>query len=337
MDAKRLLIFGTVARIGSLAAAARDLGWTQPAVSQHVRALERELRVPLVVRSARGIVVTEAGAVLLGHADALAARLRAADAEMAALADSTAGSVRLATFPTAGATLVPAALQAMDARTPGLEVRLVDAEPPQALELLERGDVDAALVFRYDDEPAPGGASLVHHALGEDRLRAVLPSAHPLAGRSRLGLADLADERWVGGCPQCSEHLLRVCARAAFVPDVRHSTDDYVIVQSLVAQGLAVALLPELALLSVRNPGVAVLDVADAGTRRLFLVHHADAAGIPALRALLSGLTTTLPASSGSRLDAAPSLLDDMPGRVTSASEEGLVRPSFGGTRNVRP
>ena len=306
MDAKRLLIFGAVARTGSLAGAARELGWTQPAVSQHVRALERELRVPLVVRSVRGIAVTEAGSVLLGHADALAARLRAADAEMAALADSTAGSVRLATFPTAGATLVPAALQAMDALTPGLEVRLVDAEPTQALELLERGDVDAALVFRYDDEPVPGGRSLVHHPLGDDALRLVLPAGHPLAGRSGLRLADVADERWVGGCVRCSEHLLRACARAGFVPDVRHSTDDYVIVQSLVAQGLAVALLPELALLSARNPGVAVVEAADAGTRRLFLVHHADAGGIPALRALLSGLTATLPAPATSRLDARP-------------------------------
>lgn len=298
MDAKRLLVFGTVARTGSLAAAARELGWTQPAVSQHVRALEREVRVPLVVRGTRGVVVTEAGGLLLAHADALAARLRAADAEMAALADSTAGSVRLATFPTAGATLVPAALQAMEERSPGLEVRLVDAEPPQALELLERGEVDAALVFRYDDEAAPAGRSLVHHPLGDDVLRLVLPATHPLAGRSRLTLADLADERWVGGCVQCSEHLLRVCARSGFSPDVRHSTDDYVIVQSLVAQGLAVALLPGLALRSVRNPGVAVVDVAGAGTRRLFLIHHADAAGIPALRGLLDGLRAARPVPS---------------------------------------
>ncbi|MGV8978961.1 MAG: LysR family transcriptional regulator [Cellulomonas sp.] len=299
MDAKRLLIFGTVARAGSLAAAARELGWTQPAVSQHVRALERELRMPLIVRGSRGTVPTEAGLALLGHANAIAARLRAADAEVAALAETSAGSVRLAVFPTAGATLVPAAMAVLARRSPGLEVRLTDAEPPQALALLRAGEVDAALVFRYDDEPAqPGGPAspLVEHPLGEDAIRLVLPAGHRLVGRQRIHLADLAEERWVGGCVRCREHLLRVCARAGFVPDVRHSTDDYVIVQSLVAQGLAVALLPELALQSMRHRGVEVHDgVVGAGIRRIALTHHADAGGIPALRALLAALVETVP------------------------------------------
>jgi len=293
MDAKRLLIFGTVVRAGSLAAAARELGWTQPAVSQHVRALERELRLPLIVRSAHGAAATEAGLVLLAHANAVAARLRTADAEIAAIADSLSGSVRLAAFPTAGATLVPAAMQAMARQAPGLEVRLTDAEPTQALALLEAGQVDAALVFRYDDEPARNAATvshLVEHPLGEEAIRLVLPVGHRLAGREHVHLADLADERWVGGCVQCQEHLLRVCARAGFVPDVRHSTDDYVIVQSLVAQGLAVSLLPELALRSVLNPGVDVRDVGGAGTRRLAVTHHVDATGTPALRQLLAAL-----------------------------------------------
>lgn len=296
MDAKRMLIFGTVARAGSLAAAARELGWTQPAVSQHVRALERELRVPLIVRGAHGTVPTEAGLIVLAHANAVAARLRAADAEVAAIADSTAGSVRLATFPTAGATLVPTAMEVMVRRAPGLEVRLTDAEPPQALGLLDSGDVDAALVFRYDDEPAHSDRlvrALTDHPLGEDAIRLVLPAEHRLAGRQRVRLTEVAGERWVGGCVQCREHLMRVCARAGFAPDVRHSTDDYVIVQSLVAQGLAVALLPELALRSVRNRGIAVQDVDGVGIRRISVTHHPDAAGIPALRALVSALTET--------------------------------------------
>ena len=299
MDAKRLLIFGTVVRAGSLAGAARELGWTQPAVSQHVRALERELRVPLIVRSAHGVVATEAGRVVLAHANAVAARLRAADAEVAAIADSLAGCVRLATFPTAGATLVPAAMQLMTSRTPGLEVRLVDAEPTQALALLELGEVDAALIFHYDDEPGPPGGpseqggpvgALTEYALGEEAIRLVLPAGHPLSGRHQIHLSDLAAERWVGGCVQCSEHLVRVCARAGFTPDVRHSTDDYVIVQALVAQGLAVALLPELALRSVHHPGVEIRDVVGSGTRRLAVTHHTDAAAMPALRALLAAL-----------------------------------------------
>lgn len=291
MDPRRLIIFGTVVRAGSLGAAARNLGWTQPAVSQHVRALEREARQPLVVRGARGIVPTEAGRVLLAHADAVSARLRAAEAELAALADARSGTVRLAAFPTAGATLVARALAVLARDHPGVEVRLTDAEPPQALDLLAAGEVDAAVVFRYDDEPGETATPLVERELGEDGMRLVLPSGHPLAARSRLRLADLAGERWVGGCARCREHLVRVCGRAGFVPDVRHSTDDYVIVQSLVAAGLAVSLLPEAALEVVTRPDVEVRPVSGAGRRRISLVHHADAAAIPALRALTAALT----------------------------------------------
>lgn len=297
MDARRLLIFGSVVRSGSLAAAARELGWTQPAVSQHVRALERELRLPLVVRTARGITATEAGQALLAHADAVAARLRAADAELAALADARAGTVRLATFPTAGATIVPAALAILAQRYPGVEVRLTDAEPPQALDLLVAGDVDAAIVFRYDDEPAPvTPLPLAEHPLGQEAMRLVLPAGHRLASRRHLRLADAADERWVGGCVRCRDHLVRACARAGFTPDVRHSTDDYLMVQSLVAAGLAVALLPEAALRVATRPGVEVRDVAGGGRRHMALVHHPDAAGLPALRALLEALLAPLSA-----------------------------------------
>jgi DNA-binding transcriptional LysR family regulator len=292
MDPRRLLIFGSVVRSGSLAAAARELGWTQPAVSQHVRALERELRLPLVVRGARGITPTEAGLALLAHADAISARLRAADAELAALADARAGTVRLAVFPTAGATMVPAALAELAREHPGVEVRLTDAEPPEALDLLVAGDVDAAIVFRYDDEPPPVPAGpLAEHALGEEPMLLVLPAGHRLAARRRpLRLADAAGERWVGGCVRCRDHLVRAAARAGFAPDVRHSTDDYLIVQSLVAAGLAVALLPEAALRAATRPGVEIRDVTGGGRRRTSLLHHPDAARLPALRALLAAL-----------------------------------------------
>ena len=301
MDPRRLLIFGSVVRSGSLAAAARELGWTQPAVSQHVRALERELRLPLVVRGARGITPTEAGRTLLTHADAVAARLRAADAELAALAEARSGTVRLAVFPTAGATIVPESLAVLARSHPGVEVRLTDAEPPQALDLLAAGDVDAAIVFRYDDEPPAATGPFTEHPLGEESMRLVLPAGHRLAtGHPRLRLADAADERWVGGCVRCREHLVRAAARAGFTPDVRHSTDDYLIVQSLVAAGLAVALLPEAALQVVTRPGVRVREVSGGGRRHITLTHHPDAGGLPALRALLAALPrpdhATLPA-----------------------------------------
>jgi len=284
------MIFGEVVRAGSLGAAARTLGWTQPAVSQHVRALEREAGVPLVVRGSRGITPTDAGRRLVAHAEGVAARLRAAEAELASLADARAGTVRLVTFPTAGATLVPAALALLARAHPGVEVRLTEAEPPEALAVVGAGDADAALVFRHDDEPVAPDRVLAGHDLGDEELCLVLPAGHPLVARSGVGLADLAGERWVAGCARCREHLVRVCARAGFVPDVRHGTDDYVMAQALVAQGLAVTVLPRAALDAARHPGVVIRPLADAGRRRVRVVHHRDATGSPSLAALVDAL-----------------------------------------------
>ena len=118
MDPRRVLVFRAVARAGSLSAAARDLGWTQPAVSQHLQRLEREVGLPLLVRSTRGVTLTEAGQVLLGRADAVAGQLHMASEEMASLAQLRGGRVRLVAFPSAAATLVPAALKLLAARPP---------------------------------------------------------------------------------------------------------------------------------------------------------------------------------------------------------------------------
>ncbi len=294
MDVRRVEIFRAVAHAGSLAAAARQLHVTQPAVSQQVAALERQVGAPLVVRTTRGIRLTEAGRVLLVHADAVAARLRSAADELAALAALQTGTVRLAAFPSAAATLVPAALAALPA---GLEVRLQEAEPPEALVLVRSGEVDAALVFSYVWS-ADLGPDLVATPLAEDPVRVVTP-----AGESFDGLHDLSDRRWVSGCPRCGEHLLRVCGEAGFTPDVRHSTDDYVVVQALVAAGLGVALLPALALQAFRHPGVAVHRSAEACTRSLSLVQHAETSRTPALRALVRALAAhsgaKVPVSSG--------------------------------------
>ncbi|HYO34982.1 MAG TPA: LysR family transcriptional regulator, partial [Geodermatophilus sp.] len=113
MDPRRLLVFREVARAGSLAGAARALGWTQPAVSQQVKRLEVETGTPLVVREGRGVTLTEAGRRLLRHAEAIADRLAAAEQDVAALTGLATGVVRIAAFPTAAAVLVPPALAAL--------------------------------------------------------------------------------------------------------------------------------------------------------------------------------------------------------------------------------
>ncbi len=241
--------------------------------------------MPLVVRRPRGVQLTEAGRVLLRHAEAIAARLHAADDDIGALAELRAGTVRLAAFPSAGATLVPAAMSLLKRTHPGIDVRLRQAEPPEALDLLMDGQVDLAIVFTHEGHEAAAPSGLEHVPIGADPLRLVLPDSHPHAAdlSSEVNLRAFAGERWISGCERCTDHLLRACEDAGFAPDVRHSTDDYVVAQALIARGLGIGLLPGLALTAFRHPEVAVAAVAGLRPRRLYLVHHPEADQIPAV------------------------------------------------------
>lgn len=292
LDPRRLLILRAVARAGSISAGARALGWTQPAVSQHMAALERAARTPLLLRHSGGVTLTEAGRAAVGHADALAAHLDAAAREVADLAAARAGTVRLAAFPSALATVVPAALARL-ARTSGVEVRLVEAEPPEATALVREGDVDVALTFGYPEAPGAGtdpGPDLREVPLGTDPVELVLPADHPLAAAPGLGLADLARDDWVAGCVRCREHLVASAGGAGFAPRIRHETDDYVVVQALVAQGLAVSVLPRTALRAYRHPGVVTRAVPGLAGRTLHALHRPGVERVPAVAVLLAAL-----------------------------------------------
>ncbi len=284
MDPRRLLVFREVARAGSLTAAARTLGWTQPAVSQHLAALERSLGLPLVLRGPTGTALTEAGEVLLRRADAVAAELHAAGEEVAALAQLRAGRVRLQAHPSAAATLVPEAIRGLAASHPGVTVGLVEAEPPEALAAVEAGDADLALAFGYDAEPV-GLGPLVWRPLLSEPVHLVLPAE----GRS-VGLADFADADWIGGCERCRVHLVDCCRAAGFEPALRHETDDYVVVQNLVARGLGVTALPRSALRAYRHPGVRVVEERALGHRVVGVAHRPGAEQVPATAALLDEL-----------------------------------------------
>ena len=290
MDPKRLLIFRAVARAGSISAAARELGWTQPAVSQHLRALERSAGCALLLRGAGGVELTEPGRMLLARADALAVQLHMAEEELAELTALRRGRVRLAAYPSAAATLVPRAIAGLRARHPDVDVELAEAEPPEALALLATGDADLALVFAYDGDAPAEGPGLVWRPLGDEPVALVVAPDHRVARRRRLTLADLADEPWIVGCERCRAHAIRVCAEAGFEPTVRHVSDDYVVVQNLVAVGLGVTLLPRSALEAHPHPGVHVREHPSFGTRTFGIVHREGAEQVPATAALVREL-----------------------------------------------
>lgn len=292
MDPRRLLLLRDVARSGSLSGAARTLGITQPAVAQQVRALEAEAGTPLVVRAGRGVALTEAGRLLVAHADAVADRMAAAEQELGALAGLAAGTARLAAFPTAAAVLLPDALAALRQRAPGLQVRFDELEPPEAEAAVRAGEADLAVVFRHesDDEPVPG-----------DLLRLPL-TVHPVlvvtpAALQPVSLRELADEPWVAGCPRCRRHLLRCARVAGFVPDVRHATDDYLVVRRLVARGLGVALLPRWALDVAGVDGVHAAQVPEVDGRVVELLLRPDTRRVPAVSAVVGALEAALPAA----------------------------------------
>ncbi|MFW6775227.1 LysR family transcriptional regulator [Nocardioides sp. CPCC 205120] len=291
MDPRRVLLFRTVARAGSLSAAARELGTTQSAVSQQLRALEREAGGALLVRTARGTTPTEAGAALLARADAVHTALHQAQEELGALADLRAGTVRLAAFPSAAATLVPAVVRALQDDHPGLRVTLVEAEPPEAWAAVLAGDADAALVFGYDGPPADDGA-LAWVPLGVEPLHLVVPPGAGAPGGEGSAVPGewLAQQDWVAGCERCRGHLLERCRAAGFEPRLVHESDDYVVVQNLVAHGLGVTVLPQLALTAFRHPEVEVRRAPAFGERHVGVVHRPGAEDVPAVRAVMERL-----------------------------------------------
>lgn len=285
VDPRRLLLLRDVARSGSLSGAARNLGLTQPAVAQQIRALEAEAGTPLVVRAGRGVALTEAGRLLVAHADAVADRLVAAEQELGALSGLATGTVRLAAFPTAAAVLLPDALVALRQQAPGLQVRFDELEPPEAEAAVRAGEADVAVVFRHenDEEPVPG--DLLRVPLTQHPVLVVTPaSQHPMS------LRDLADAAWVAGCPRCRRHLLRCARTAGFVPDVRHATDDYLVVRRLVSLGLGVALLPRWALEIAGADGVRAVEVPEVDGRVVELLLRPDARQIPAVAAVVTAL-----------------------------------------------
>ena len=247
LDVTSLRIVRAIADCGTITAAAATLGYSQPAVSQHIRRLERRLGTALLERSGRRIRLTEAGEVLARHGTTVSSALAAAAAEVASLAGLRAGRVRLVAFPSSSASIVPAALALLRERHPNVQVTFEEAEPPESLESLRAGACDIALGFTYPPTgpAAPAGvegdlARLVVRHLLDDSPVLALPAGDSAADQDRLHVRDLADRTWIAGCPRCRGHLLRACEESGFTPDIAYATDDYVAVLALVARtGLA--------------------------------------------------------------------------------------------------
>jgi len=283
LDLNRLRVLAAVARHGSVTAAAAELHYSQPSVSHHLARLEAETGAQLFQRAGRGIRLTEAGLVLAERATEILGRVESASAELEAHVGLSAGRVRVAVFGSALVALMPEVSAELASRHPGLRLDLVDTHPPEAMAMLRAGEVDVAVVFRYDEtEPDPPGIRLTH--LLDD-------PTFLLTTDDRDAIAQHRDGRWVAGCVRCRAHLVELCDREGFEPEVAFTTDDMVGIQALVASGMGVATIPGLALRGHRNPDVNAYEVPGA-PRHGYAATYGEPPDPPPTAALLSVLTS---------------------------------------------
>ncbi|MER6633074.1 LysR family transcriptional regulator [Streptomyces sp. NPDC000987] len=285
-----LRVFLEVARHGSFTLAARTLGWTQSAVSRQISSLEAALGGgPLFDRLPRGVRPTEAGRILVPHAEAVTEALHGAGRELAALREAADGRLRFGAFATADAALVPHALAAFRARHPRVRVSREEGLTPALLGLLDAGRLDLAVVSTTGR--APLEAYELHHLLDES-LYVAVAAGHPLAGRDGpVRLGELADADWISGSSRPEGTLLDTASRQGFRPRVAHVVAEWTAKQGYVAAGLGVALVPALAAASVR-PDVALLRVLDedAPARAVYAATVRGRTPSPAALAFLAAL-----------------------------------------------
>ncbi|MGI5229675.1 LysR family transcriptional regulator [Actinoallomurus sp. CA-142502] len=283
MNLTHLRVLEAVARHGSVTEAAKELHYSQPSVSHHLRRLEAATGARLVQRVVRGIRLTPEGELLARRAREIIGRVDAASVELATQVGLRAGRVRVAGFQTVLSTIVPKAAAELSASYPGIELILTDVHAVEALRMLRAGHVDIALVFRHSDTPDEAEGLRLTHLL-DDPL-------YLISQKPDQRLEDHRDSAWVGGCERCRAAMVDACERAGFTPRISYFSDDMVVVQSLVAAGMGVATLPGLALEAHRTPGIHATEIT-GNTRQIFAATYGEPPDPPATTALINILKT---------------------------------------------
>jgi DNA-binding transcriptional LysR family regulator len=295
LDLRRLRLLRELSERGTIAAVADALQFTPSAVSQQLAMLEREAGVPLLERAGRGVRLTDAALVLVGHAEALLERAAQAEADLAAAAGTVAGRGRIAGFQSVLLRIALPAMEALAREAPRLRCEVFEAEPEQALPALALGDLDLVLGDEWQHQPLRLPDGVERHDLLRDEVQVVLPADHPAGRRHRTAvpLAELAGEAWTTGHAGMGweELTQRTCRElGGFDPDIRHRTNDATVGLALVARGLAVTLLPELPL-PARHPGIALRAIAERPVvRQIFAATRAADAARPSTQALLGAV-----------------------------------------------
>jgi DNA-binding transcriptional LysR family regulator len=295
LELRRLRLLRELRDRGTIAAVADALQFTPSAVSQQLAILERDSGVRLLERAGRGVRLTDAGLVLARHAESLLEHAAIVESDLSAAAGTVAGRARIAGFESVALRIALPAMHALARDAPSLRCELLELEPEEALPALALGDLDLVLGDEWQHQPRSLPDGVTRHELLSDRVRLLLPARHPAARRhsAAVPLAELAGDPWTAGHAGLGwdEMTRRTCRElGGFDPDIRHRTNDAGISLELVAQGLAVAMLPDLAL-PARLPGVKQRDIADAQlSRAIFAATRATDGSRPSTRALLEAV-----------------------------------------------
>ncbi len=287
LDVHRLRVFRSVVASGSIQAAATNLGYTPSAVSQHVSALQRETGLTLVRRVGRGISPTAAGRTLAAQVDGLLSRLGEVSALVGDLRAGRTGSLSIAYFASVGAAWLPAVVSALLSEYPGVRLDLSLREDVPT-DPADRPDLQIAVEQAGTDRP---GLS-AHHLL-EDPYVAVVAADDPLGRRSEVGLADLADRRWIDNDfarGWCRRNLIEAAHAAGFSPPFHIEAHDYPTAIAFVRAGIGITVLPELGARRLPDGVVTVPVVSPTPVRSIFALVQTSVEDTPPVQTALAEL-----------------------------------------------
>ncbi|MEI3847955.1 MULTISPECIES: LysR family transcriptional regulator [Microbacterium] len=295
IELRTIRILSAIEEEGSITAAAQRLGYSQPAVSQHLQRAESRIGMPLITRLGRRIKLTEAGAAIAAIAPQVIGAVDDVLTQLDGLTQLRSGNVRLRGFPSASSTLVPTLLNDVRTARPGIAISYTESEPHDSLEALASGECDVALVCGYDAaemDAAFESFGIESNALFVDPLYAVLPRDHPLADETTVDLVDLEDDDWISGW-----HTEEVCRNLGFTPKVSMTTDNFIAVLGLVARGFGVSLLPRLPLTTAAIPrGCVIKPTNPQEYRTIHVATMPERSSIPAVKlttGVIAGLDGT--------------------------------------------
>ncbi len=283
LDVNRLRVLLSVIETGSVTGAAEALFHTPSAVSQQLRKLELEVGQPLLRRLPEGMIATEAGVTLAGHARTILRQMDAAHADIDRLAHLEAGSVRLGTFPTIASSFLPQVIGTFRRENPSITMNVRSNRIDRLMDMLARGEVGLCLLWEYEWSPLDArrfALSLVF----EEPTVLVVAADHPLADRAAVSMRELADESWIIRADNhpVGEVLQRASTAAGFTPRISFQANDYLEAQAMASVGLGIALAPHSAVVT-RHPGVRVLPLTpDVPSRRIVLAQRHDGVRAPA-------------------------------------------------------